>query len=324
MMLSFIERLKKWRFINKCYRFDKRKFVKYSQSVRTSGQDHALTSIALYTHIIEKGLTMPETRFGFGQETALKLIRLCRSWKQSSDQLNPFYVTAVKTVLEYHLFHRKAEYQFSEPFLSELESFVKDNNRFTASESLIFNDAKHYFSDYEKSFPEFARSRHSVRCFSNEDIPTQLIIDSIELAQCAPSACNRQSTRVHIITDKTDIAKILSIQSGNRGFGHLTNKLLIITYRISSYTIVKERNLGFIDSGIFTMNLLYALHYHQIGACVLNWCNSPKDDAKLRTIIHIDDNEYITLFIACGRVPDHSFSVAKSQRLKVEGITTVH
>jgi hypothetical protein len=72
------------------------------------------------------------------------------------------------------------------------------------------------------------------------------------------------------------------------------------------------------------MNLLYALHYHQIGACVLNWCNSPKDDAKLRTIIHIDDNEYITLFIACGRVPDHSFSVAKSQRLKVEDITTVH
>lgn len=324
MKIPFFKKLNTWHYINKCFRFDKRRYVRYSRAMRTKGTDHLLPQIALITHVIEKGLTMPEMRHGFGQAKIHELIMLCHIWSESFDRTDPFYVQAVKTILEYGLLHQKIGYAFDEPFRSELESFMNDNRDMNASEQPVFEGANEYFSNNEKAFPFFARSRHSIRNFSRKDIPMESIMNAIELAQCAPSSCNRQSTRVHVISNKTSIRDILSIQNGNRGFGHLTNKLLIITYQTTNYFSVKERNLGYIDSGIFAMNLLYALHYYKIGACTLNWCDSPDDDARLRSIVRIDDKETVSLLIACGMVQENSFYVAKSQRVKVENITTIH
>lgn len=311
-------------FINKCFRFDKKKFVKYSRALVTEGKDRLLSQISLCTHIVEKGLTMPEMRQGFGQENILKLMMLCNTWKQSYDITDPFFFQAVQTILEYNELHQKINYKFTEPFRSELESFVNDNNNIAASKQPLFDGFSQFFSKNEEAFPIFSSSRHTIRHFSNEDVPLQTLSDAIELAQNAPSSCNRQTARVHIVTNKTDIADILALQNGNRGFGHLVNKLLIITYDSSCYGSVKERHLGYIDSGIFIMNLLYALHYYRIGACSLNWCDSPKEDSKLRSIIPIKESETIVLFIACGMVPNIPFPVAKSHKNDGKYITTVH
>lgn len=324
MKISFVEKLKSLRFIDKCFKYDRKRYVKYSRTSGSEGKDHLLGLISMNTHIVEKGLTMPQMRQGFGQAVVLKLIEECRIWAASYDKVNPFYTKAVETVLEYNAIHLNAVFSFDEPFASELESFVKDNKEAAVSSQPKFKDASEYFSQIEASFPTFARSRHSLRHFGKDDIPVQLLIDSIDLAQSAPSSCNRQTTRVHIVTDKEDIKNILSVQNGNRGFGHLINKLLIVSFFIPHYGPVKERNLGYIDAGIFTMNLLYALHHNHIGACTLNWSGAPNDEEKLRSIIHIEDNESVVLLIGCGSVPDHEFSVTESARLKGKDITTIH
>lgn len=324
MKIPFFEKLRIWRFINKCFRFDKRVFVKYSRAIKVEGGNHILAQTAINTHVIEKGLTMPEMRQGFGQEKIHQTIMLCRSWAESYDKSNPIYVQAVRTILEYRQLHQNLNYTFGEPFRTELDTFADENTNISASSQLSFAGAEQFFSQKESAFPQFARSRHSVRNFTDADIPLQRMIDAIELAQCAPSACNRQSTRVHIITDKTAINSIMALQNGNRGFGHLTNKLLVVTFLISNYGSVKERNLGYIDSGIFTMNLLYALHYNQIAACTLNWCDSRTDNAKLRSVVPIPDNEKVSLLIACGVAPEKQFKVARSHRLDGKSITTIH
>jgi len=324
MRIPFFDKLNYRHYINKCFRFDKKKYVNFSSTLQKEGKDHLLAQIALHTHIIEKGLSMPEMRTGFGQTKLHNLIIFCYTWSKLYDKKNPFYTQAVQTILEYYELHNRLQYTFDEPFRSELNCFVQENHDFNASRQPVIEGTQSYFSKKEEPFPVFARSRHSLRCFSDEDVPLQSLMDAIELAQSAPSACNRQSTRVHIITQKTEINKILSIQEGNRGFGHQTNKLLIVTFYTPNYVSIKERNLGYIDSGIFTMNLLYSLHYHRIGACTLNWCDSPGDDAKLRSVINIDEKETVSLLIACGMVPERSFSVAKSLRMKAEYITTIH
>ena len=324
MKIAFLEKLNIRHFINKCYRFDKKKFVKYSRAVRTRGNDHILAQIALKTHIIEKGLTMPDMRPGFGQEAMLNLISLCKSLDISIPKSNPILMQAIQTILEYDRVHDNLHYSFDQSFRSELDSFVAENQEINASIQPVFHGAQQYFSDNEKPFPVFAHSRHTLRNFCKADIPIELLLKAVDLAQTAPSSCNRQSTRVHIITDKKDIKNILTLQNGNRGFGHLINKLLIITYFIPIYGSVKERHLGCIDSGIFTMNLLYALHYHKIGACTLNWCDSPKEDKRLRTMVQLEENETVSLFIACGMVPELPFKVARSQKLEAKIITTVH
>lgn len=324
MKIPFFEILKTRHYINKCFRADKKRFVSYSRALRTEGKDHIQGLISLNTHIIEKGLTMPQMRAGFGQEVLRKLFTLCRIWEESFDKSEHFYTQAVNTILEYSHVHSELGYSFEEPFASELKIFVEGHKDFGASCQPTFENADHYFSKKEACFPEFALSRHSVRHFSEENIPIQRLIDAVDLAQSAPSSCNRQTTRVHIITGKKDITSVLALQNGNRGFGQYMNKLLIITYYIPHYGSVKERHLGYIDSGIFTMNLLYALHYHQIGACTLNWCDSPKDEARLRSLLSIDDKETITVIIGCGLLPDRSFSVAKSTRLEGKAITVIH
>ena len=64
MKIPFFEKLRIWRFINKCFRFDKRVFVKYSRAIKVEGGNHILAQTAINTHVIEKGLTMPEMRHG--------------------------------------------------------------------------------------------------------------------------------------------------------------------------------------------------------------------------------------------------------------------
>lgn len=324
MRIPIFEKINLKHFINKCFNSDKKKFVKYSRTVKTEGRDHISAQISLYTHVVEKGLTMPEMRLGFGQEVLCKLMGLCQIWADKYDKTDPFYVQAVRTILEYKQLHTRLNYNFEDSFRSNLESFVIVHSDYSPSEQLVFDGSEQFFSANIETFPTFAHSRHSVRNFSDEEIPLQILTDSIDLAQSAPSSCNRQTTRVHVLSDKTDIRNVLSLQNGNRGFGHLVDKLLVITYNTSCYGSVKERHLGYIDAGLFTMNLLYALHYNRVGACTLNWCDSPTEDAKLRSIVKIDDSETIVLFIACGKVPSHSFLVPISQKNKGDIITTIH
>lgn len=324
MKIPFIEKLKARYYVNKCFRSDKRRFVRFSRALKFNGKEHLPGLLSMNTHIIEKGLTMPGMRPGFGQEVVLKLIALCNEWAKGNDRTDPFYVQAVRTILEYSQVHDKLKYSFDNAFAAILKAFVDGHTETGASSQLQFNDSDSFFADTEASFPAFARSRHSVRNFSDENIPIERLTDAIDLAQSAPSSCNRQTSRVHIITDKTDIEKVLSLQNGNRGFGQLINKLLIITYHIPHYGSVRERHLGYIDSGIFTMNLLYALHYNRIGACTLNWCDTPKEEKKLRSVLHIDECETITVIIGCGMIPNHGFAVAKSSRLEGKAITVIH
>jgi hypothetical protein len=50
----------------------------------------------------------------------------------------------------------------------------------------------------------------------------------------------------------------LKLQGGIRGFGHLTNKLIVITSDTAVFLMMKDQ--AFIDGGMYAMNVLYGLH----------------------------------------------------------------
>ena len=68
---------------------------------------------------------------------------------------------------------------------------------------------------------------------------------------------------------------------------------------------------------MYAMNLLYALHAYQIGACALNWRGGGKTDDKLRTLLYIPNNEEIIMVIATG-YPPKEFKYVSSTRNDVE------
>ena len=105
---------------------------------------------------------------------------------------------------------------------------------------------------------------------------------------------------IYVFVNKKQIVKILEIQGGNRGFGHLTNKLIIIAAELGGFSGLSERNQAFVDGGIYAMNTLYALHYNQVAACIMNCSTSPEKDKQLRSLCKIKESEVFIAMVACG------------------------
>lgn len=279
--------------------------------------DSIMKRILLRYHVIEKGLTMPERRNGFGRDVLLGLISDILTYIDRYGKQNEQISVATGVVADYLAVHEKQGFALDEKVLSSIHKLL-DKYPCPAVHQKEENK-EHYFSTCDKPFDEFSKSRHSLRHF---DGPAKIekLKDALQLAQNAPSACNRQATRVRVVSDKDVISKIFSIHRGNRGFGHLADKLLVLSTDMR-YWEIKTCFGGYVDGGIYAMNLLYALHYNKIGACPLNACFTPKEEVKVRKMINLPDNENLVLFIAIGGVPDN-FRLANSHRYNSDNVVT--
>lgn len=300
-------------------RYNKTRFLQYSGAFKNSkGKDMAYLTW-LY-HVIEKGLAMPNMRLGFGQEKVKELGKQLEHYVNAYGKQDVTCQAAVETLHQYKMVHEQAGYVLPADIVRVLNSFAE--KRECDQEREYTRDL--FFKNKNAAFPIFAQSRHSVRNFdTSKKIPIDELIDAIWLAQTAPSACNRQATHVHIITDSSMIQQCLSMQNGNRGFGDLVDKLLILTGNLQTILGAQEFFDLNTNIGIFIMNLSYALSYHEIGHCILNWYVMPNFDRRLRKITNIPEEENIVAFIVCGYIPEE-FKVAISPRLKVEDIVTIH
>lgn len=306
----------------KAYYYDAKRFYKYAMNIQfdTYSANRLLGFIIAKYHVIEKGLTMPKMKHGFGLNTVEAVIYSCNLYFDKFDVTNCQLKHAVNVLVQYREVHDKIKFILPETVINNINLLSK--KVLISSENQLRINKATYFKNIESQFDTFAYSRHSVRNFSEINIESEKINNALKLAQdTTPTSCNRQSIRLYVISDKTKINQLLDIQTGNRGFGHLTNKLIVISSEISVYNEIRERNLSFIDSGIYAMNLLYALHFNQIGACALNWSSNIEADINLRNILNIPDSEVLMLLIACG-IPADEFKLANSKRFDYKDITT--
>ncbi|HOW51075.1 MAG TPA: nitroreductase family protein [bacterium] len=302
---------------------DGRRYAKYSGMIHhENDQVKLIARITMTYHGIEKGLTMPEMRPGFGMEAMNTLITLCDEYlRREYDATHCQFLHAVGVVEEYRKVHEEKGFTIAQPLLNkivELTGKVRDVQRAEQIES----GAAEYFKETSTPFDNFSGSRHSIRNFSDAEVEVESIKKAISLARNAPSSCNRQSPRAYIIQDKELIGKVLSLQNGNRGFGHLANKLVVVTAEQGVYNSIKERHSAWIDGGMFAMNLLYALHFHRIGACTLNCYFSPSAEDRVRALCGIPRSEVLVVIIALGAVPE-KFRIPLSKRLSVDEIMRI-
>lgn len=319
MLISY--RIKK--SLKDSYKYDMKRYLKYSGPFSTTiSSTNLISNIIREYHVIEKGLTMPETRLGFGKDIIMALsndcIKYINKYGQDEEQLHH----AIGVVMEYEQLHREKGFELNEEIKHAIWNLKHTVNNDTVCTQKSF-DKGDYFQYSESSFQLFSASRSSVRNFSSENIPYERIIEALEIARTTPSACNRQCWRTYLFTEKDKIANILDVQGGNRGFGHLGNKLIVISAEIGVFYGKDERNEAFIDGGMYAMNLLYALHYKQIAACILNCSNNIEKDKRLRDLCEIKDSEVFIAMIVCGIPPD-KFKVANSKRYRIEMTNTIN
>ena len=277
------------------------------------------SSMTASYHIIEKGLSMPNRRLGFGRDKLLSLINECLRYYDHYGMHGQLSY-AISIIREYDLLHKQQNFKLDNELQTRIDSFLTLFPDIAPASQMAFTK-KEYFKYREAAFNVFSESRHSMRHFMGS-IPIETIERAVDLARNAPSACNKQPTRVYIVTGQNDVSDILKMQQGNRGFGQNIDKIIIVTTQFSGCTRFSERYMPFMDAGIFTMNLLYSLHFYEIGAIPLVWLSSKMRDKELRKKANIPIQEIPAILIGIGNV-SNNIICAKSPRLDLETLLCV-
>ena len=122
---------------------------------------------------------------------------------------------------KYYELHQDAGYDIENLYSKKEYDFYKSilNSKYNSSFSGVVSWTKeNYFSQNEKDFVHFAHSRKSNRNYTGEKFSHELLDQVIELANTAPSVCNRQSWHAHLFTEESKVLEVLSFQGGHRGF----------------------------------------------------------------------------------------------------------
>lgn len=289
----------------------------YNNANQSMGAD--LSTLLVISHVLEKGITMPNRRYGFGYDRVRQVIantKMCiEKYGADHDEIQ----FALGDLFEYKSIHEGVSFDLPDDIINginELNDYASEKSRIT---SLNCNVSA-FFKEWN-SFSDFAHSRHTCRHYSDVPVDMEDIKKCIQLAQTAPSACNRQSTKVHIIASKEAKSIVLKYQNGSRGFGQFVDKFLLITADQNAWE-VRQQKSAYIDAGIFTMNLLYALHEKHICACTLNAHIYHSQIGGFYKELGLPKSEVPIVFIAIGN-PKEDFMVAKSMRIDCENIINV-
>lgn len=300
--------------------YDLLRYIKHLNYAKPySTIDKYLGQFSMHYHSLEKGLVMPELRLGFGSEVVKSLLRIIENYELSNfpkDELE--FIYSISVLKEYKKFHDKKNFVLDKNLQIKLNNLFDRYKEITESKQIKTTNEKYFegsFIDFEK----FAFSRYSVRNYIKKQISNEIIVKCTEIALKSPSSCNRQSVRVYVFQEETIKSKILALQNGNRGFGHLSDTVFLITTNISNYQNFVERHDLALNAGMFAMSFLFALHSHQISTCALNWSVTPKVDKELRRLINLPENEQIHLLISSGYPPEN-FAITSSPRLKTNKI----
>ncbi len=282
-------------------------------------------------HIVEKGLSLPSPRPGFGRET-IQLLSAELSIYLDRFGCDELALACVGALESYHSFNQAtgASSPLDNGVLAKLKRKVlsgservgvgADCRHFGGVDSVNATDTARMIG---QSFDALAKSRRSIRNFRPGAVDESVIVSATVVAQSTPSVCNRQGWRVHCYQGQDACRPLLDIQTGNRGFSDTISTLLVVTCRLSAFISADERNEAYVDGGMFAMTLVHALHSRGVSSCCLNLCLNARDDHRFHQMGEIPESEVLVMAIAIGYSPD-SLSVAKSMRRPVLEVLEFH
>ena len=223
-------------------------------------------------HSIEKGLSVESPRPGFGYEKIQKIYAWAKEYLKY-DNVDKTCIYMFADALEaYCKYHQ--EISFTSDKINEIKTMAEEFAAIKADDKItgvyggvqkiykkdqVFNNA-----EIEKLF----KTRHSIRQFEKGNSCDELIRRAIELAQCAPSACNRQAVRSYVIDTQKFVETYPGNLQGVGGFVDSSDKVILITGKISPYEEYEYKQF-IVSAGIFAGYLDLALHAVGLGSCVV-------------------------------------------------------
>ncbi len=300
------------------------RYMRYSNSWYRSENDQQKLEALLffYYHKVEKSLSLPEVKPIFGLGYIDYLLDLMERWIAVTGQYNAVVFRAAYDTLTCYREHGGEALSEQKPKLVKridelLLKYKTDDDAIHLGGTITLPVHQIIPGLSSGSFEQFVHQRHSVRNFTDKPIPDEVIIRAVQLAQKSPSVCNRQCARVHVFTSAEDKVRVLSCQNGNSGFGHLADRVLLVSADLRVFLTSGERNQAYVDAGLFAMTLIYALQAYGVSSCCLNLSHSRGEDRAFRRSSQIPAYEVPVILIAIGYAAE-SVKVAVSARIPTE------
>jgi len=307
---------KKWYLISNFYN-DYQLYKKYATAFSKKDLKNKEADLILNYHSLEKGMLFKQMKSGFAKNRILNLHKILNEKDIISNIHRSQIKVGYQVICKYYELHQAKNLDISDFYTEAQYEFYKSvlQKNYDDCFSGIYSWSKNdFYQDVQsKGFADFAKSRQSIRNFTDEKISHERIKNAIEIANTAPSVCNRQASNVYLIEDKNKIDKLLEVQGGFVGYTKNVQQLLIVTNDRKFYYTVGERNQFYIDGGIYLLNLLYALHYLKIANCPANWGKTKEDEERLKPIINIPESEKIICFVPIGEAAEN-FNTTLSKR----------
>ena len=261
------------------------------------------------SHTIEKGLSLPSVRAGFGQPKIAKLLRDI-GVAQKGGGLDGDVAIArdvLHSYIEWHDSHGHGA-----PFIETLSEAIPAQAT-ELSLGGVNSYSKTISEQVTAHYDAVVTSRRSVRNFSTEIVPPAEIEDAVRVAWSSPSVCNRQPWAIAIVQSPEVVQALLKLQAGNRGFEQTITNLLVVLADTKAFVEDYEIFEPFVDAGIFSGALVNALHARNIGSCCLNLCVSHRVAERIVKALDAPNHLFPVMMIACGYAAD-GCRVAMSSR----------
>lgn len=276
----------------------------------------------LIAHSFEKALCIEGCRNDFGTQKADRLLDyLTLAAKDPSFDNHSYAFVESMAALENWLSRRArlgldcSKWQHGFESLAERTSY--EVGRIDLSDrSGIVSDSFAFVSDCDKNAINFINGRHSVRSFDSTSVPQETLTQVVELAQSAPSACNRQPSRVYFSGPKSAHVVSAAVR-GNKGFEQSIFQWAVITADTSLFSCA-EYDQWFINGGIYLQSFVLALKAYGIGSCIFQWVVG--DSGKeMRSSLGISANEVIIAVVGFG-YPKETFARPVARRMPVSEV----
>lgn len=145
-----------------------------------------------------------------------------------------------------------------------------------------------------------AKQRRSVRWFNGKHVPRELIEKAVCLAAQSPSACNRQPFDFRVFDSPELVRKVARLPAGTVGFDHNFPAIVVVVGRMSNYYDEKDRHLIYIDGGLATMGMVYALETLGLSSCCINWPDIDEREVQAADVLGLTPDERPIMFVAVG------------------------
>lgn len=175
-----------------------------------------------------------------------------------------------------------------------------------------------------KSLDEIILNRRSIRKYKNDAVEKEKIIQVLEAARLAPSACNAQPWRFIVVEDAALRASIFEKGLNNIVVANKWAKDAPVIIAVCSKTQIAVHNIAekiqgveyhLIDIGIASEHLVLKAEELGLGTCYIGWFNGK----QIKKILNLPNSYKVECLITLG-YPDESIELKPSPRKKLEEI----